>query len=152
MSVKFDSMALVMALAAANGNNYIPYEKFEQVDLIETHGINTHSKNSDNALVRRKQHELLVDETSPMDTLLEVEREEQLALAYKSLSVEARQIINIITTAPKEMADVLFSAKGRPTRLDAIKPRLLTKLAKQWGDRRYAKKVIREIENLVALY
>lgn len=153
MSVKLDSMSLVMALAAANGKNYIPYEKFEQVDVVDGFGgINTHMKNFDNGVARRRQGELLVDDTNPMDIMLEVEREEQLELAYGSLSEEARQIINIILSAPKEMADILFSSKGRPTRPEAIKPRLLAKLGKQWGDKRYAKKVIGEIENLVALF
>jgi len=80
---------------------------------------------------------------NPEDLLIEKEEEEIKRSTYQNLSDEARQVINLVLNVPTEMAGLLLS----PIRKQVSKEKLYKMMARQWKDKRYAKKVIAELEN-----
>jgi len=119
-----NQVRLQAAIAAADINSYIPFD--------------------DPALGTE-----LISTSTPEDFLVEKERYQEKESIYSSMSDEARQIIDIILNAPQEMASILFTPKGRLAKGANIQQRLISKLAHQWKDVRYAKKVVAEIQEYV---
>lgn len=115
------------AWAAANPDNYIPYDLPEMA-------------------------EILVDRTTPETLLEEKERYQAIASFYKDMSDEAKQIIDIVLNSPQEMANVFFTPSGQWSKGKTVKSKLVVMMAKQWKDRRYANKVVREIEDFVKIF
>lgn len=114
-------------IAAMNWNNYIPYDDPSIAGLI-------------------------VESESPEDLFLEKERATMIRDAYRALSDEAKQVIDIVLNSPHEMAKALLTENGKRAGGKTCRNRIVDALWRQWRDRKYARQVVREIENLVALF
>lgn len=116
-----------MAVAAMTESSYVPYDLPDMA-------------------------EILVDNYTPEDALIDSEQECLINSQWKSMSDEAKQIINIILNSPQEMANLFFTPGGKMVRGKATgQANLIRYLRKQWGDVRYARQVVREIEAFVKL-
>jgi hypothetical protein len=81
--------------------------------------------------------------TTPLDLLIE---QEDIALkesVYKALSSEAKQVIEMVLNAPAEILSVIASQKKQT--INKIKIERM--MSRQWKDKKYARKVIKELED-----
>ena len=96
-----------------------------------------------------QQHPEFCDNNNPESVFIEKER-------YDSLSEEAKQIINIILSGPKELLESplgkLFFSRGKPVGKKLFRTKLVSYLTKQWKDQRYARRVVQEIEEYVKTF
>jgi hypothetical protein len=115
------------AWMASNPNNYIPYDLSEVA-------------------------EILIDRTTPETLLEDKERQQAISSFYQDMSDEAKQIIGIILNSPQEMASIFFTPSGQWAKGKTVKNKLVVMMTRQWKDRRYAKKVVREIEDFVKVF
>jgi hypothetical protein len=119
--------AIRAAIVAFNPNSYVPHDQPEM-------------------------EELLVDTVTPEEILERKEKEETRNNAFESMSDEAKQIIDIIINSPQELASVFLTPSGRMAKGDVCRNRLFLTLARQWKDRRYARKTIEEIQIFVGTF
>ena len=87
----------------------------------------------------------LTADNNPEEDLLYKEKKEISNRMFNSLSDEAKQIIDMILNSPTEIIELLGvkSLRGINSRkIEAL-------LRKQWKNRRYASKVVKELINFV---
>ena len=89
----------------------------------------------------------LTADNNPEEDLLYKEKKEISNRMFNSLSDEAKQIINMILDSPTEIIELLGVKSLR-----GINPRKIESLLrKQWKNRRYASKVVKELINFVKI-
>lgn len=87
----------------------------------------------------------LFDYSTPLDDVLKIEKDQLTKEKYSSLSGEAQEIIDIILNSP---ADFLVALGFKTFR--SVNPKSVeTALRKRWKDWKYAKKVVREVQEYV---
>jgi hypothetical protein len=90
----------------------------------------------------------MVESDNPETIFLSNERRSMIQKTYDSLTDEAKQIIDIIFDAPNEMLELI----GSPKTKKISKGRIATMLYKQWGDRKTAKEVMKELSNFARTF
>jgi mRNA-degrading endonuclease RelE of RelBE toxin-antitoxin system len=91
--------------------------------------------------------DLLVSPSSPLDILIEKEENQIKAKKYQSLSSEAKQVIDIVLNTPTELLELITSS----TLHKIGKNRIRLMMQRHWKDKKYADKVISELESFVSV-
>lgn len=85
---------------------------------------------------------------NPEEIFLERERSETLEKKRGAMSEEARQILDMILTAPESFYNIL-SVK---TSMGAKPEKVVKMLGRRWKDKRYAKAVVSELREFVRAF
>lgn len=87
----------------------------------------------------------LFDYKTPLDNVLEAEKARLKEEKYEALSGEAQEIIDIILNSPADFLTALGFKTFRSVNPKSVE----AALRKQWKDWKYARQVIREVQNYV---
>lgn len=87
----------------------------------------------------------LAETKTPLEALIEQEEIFVKENKYRSLSAEAKQVIEMVLKAPAEILSIIAS----PTTHKISKIKIERMLHRQWRDKKYARKVVAELEDYV---